>query len=122
MRPEGFEFRAYLPNCINDMLDLRLYFLSATEYKPAEVYAERVNTGYGLERATLGISVWNNGPSTTNVTWLEEWPAWIKVYMHTMRVTVNDRPVATGEHNIGSKRTTIMLTDSNPIQTGSFTR
>lgn len=71
MRTEGFEF--------------------PTSYSPAPLYAERINTGYGLERAVLGIAIWNSEAFATNVTWLEEWPAWIKVYMHTLRVTIDNK-------------------------------
>lgn len=96
MRPEGFEFRKshFHPPFRPRRLTIPTY--KAKSYAPASVYAERINTGYGLERATLGIAVWNTENTAKNVTWLEEWPAWIKVYMHTMRVTVNGRQVPNG--------------------------
>ena len=45
----------------------------------------------------LGIAIWNTEDGAKNVTWLEEWPAWIKVYMHSMRVTVDDVQVSKGK-------------------------
>ena len=57
---------------------------------------ERINTGYGLERNRLGIQIRNNAAAPIAVTWLEEWPWWIKVYMHTLRVSVNGVNVAQG--------------------------
>lgn len=102
MRPEGFEFRKCSPFVNQSWKELRLIFTPSTctakSYIPASVYAERINTGYGLERAILGIAIWNTEETAKNVTWLEEWPAWIKVYMHSMRVTVNDEQVSNGEN------------------------
>lgn len=102
MRPEGFEFRKSSPFVHRSWKELRLIFTPSTytakSYIPASVYAERINTGYGLERAILGIAIWNTEETAKNVTWLEEWPAWIKVYMHSMRVTVDDEQVSNGEN------------------------
>ena len=56
-----------------------------------------MNTGYGLERARLGIEISNDQDEEAEVSWLEEWPWWIKVYLHTLELTVNDVVVSEGE-------------------------
>ena len=57
----------------------------------------RINTGYGLERARLGIEIRNNAEdSDVDVTWVEEWPWWIKVYLHTLEISVDDTVVQQG--------------------------
>lgn len=101
MRPEGFEFRKFFQPWLIAMQLLTLSWSTiqnlATSYEAASLYTERINTGYGLEGAVLGIAIWNSEQTARNVTWLEEWPAWIKVYMHTLRVTVNNEVVSNGE-------------------------
>ncbi|KAL7006433.1 Subunit of the glycosylphosphatidylinositol transamidase complex-like protein [Cystobasidiomycetes sp. EMM_F5] len=74
MTPEGFEYpRSYIP---------------------ANITVERINSGYGLERGQLGVEITNNQPEDAHVTWLEEWPWWIKVYTHTMKVQIGKKLVA----------------------------
>lgn len=69
----------------------------AKTYTPAPLLVSRINTGYGLERARLGIEIRNNKPdSEVHVTWLEEWPWWIKVYLHTLEISVDDVLVQQG--------------------------
>ena len=79
-------------------------------YEAAPLIVERIKTGYGLERNQLGIQLKNNGDVPASVTWLEEWPAWIKVYMHTLRVTVNGEEVSHGELKCLDKLNTSSLT------------
>jgi len=62
-------------------------------FEPAPVLFERINSGFGLERARLGVEIRNYQLSDTTATWLEEWPWWIKVYMHTLQVTIDGQPV-----------------------------
>lgn len=69
---------------------------SASKFEPASITVHRINVGYGLERATVGIKVRNNRNVDATVRWLEEWPWWMKVYLHTMYVRIDGEQVPEG--------------------------
>lgn len=83
---------------------------------------ERINTGYGLERNRLGIQIRNNAAESIAVTWLEEWPWWIKVYMHTLRISVNGVSVAQGAMRMASIVAKDARTDLYPFSQMPFCR
>lgn len=44
------------------------------------------------------MQIKNNAVNEASAIWLEAWPHWIKVYMHTLQVTIDGLPVAQCEH------------------------
>lgn len=61
---------------------------------------DRINAGFGLERGYLGIEIRNSLESSVSAVWLEEWPWWIKVFMHTLTITVDGEAVTQGASQI----------------------
>jgi len=47
-------------------------------------------TGYGQERGVVGVSITNDSPTEVEAIWLEEWPWWMRVYMHTLKLQTED--------------------------------
>ena len=96
MHRDGFEYRkSSFQRQYTSWSDLSLF--AALSYTPAPLLYERINTGYGLERNRLGVQITNNENQPVSAVWLEEWPHWIKLYMHTLQVSVNGQAVERGE-------------------------
>jgi phosphatidylinositol glycan class T len=45
--------------------------------------------GYGQERGAIGVDISNSLSDPVSVVYVEEWPWWIKVFLHTLTVTVD---------------------------------
>ena len=54
-------------------------------------------TGYGQERGSIGIEFINLLNEPIKVLWMEEWPWWLKIYVHTLQGHVDGKPVILGK-------------------------
>lgn len=65
----------------------------AREYTKAPVSISRLLLGNGQERGSIGVSISNTSPEPVTAVWLEEWPWWIKLYLHTLQQHIgHDNP------------------------------
>ena len=78
--------------------DLTLYHevdrvIAAAKYNDSTpILIKRRLTGYGQERGSIGIELLNSLNEPVDLLWMEEWPWWLKVYLHTLRGHVNGEP------------------------------
>lgn len=63
--------------------------IAAHEYTTAPVSISRLLLGNGQERGSIGVSISNTSPEPVNAVWLEEWPWWIKLYLHTLQQKID---------------------------------
>lgn len=68
----------------------------------APLSIERTMTGYGQERGVIGVIITNNTPDSVDAIWLEEWPWWMRVFMHTLQLKTDSQSHLDFNNSTGS--------------------